>query len=572
MWISWRVLDRATETMPLGKFDRCAISGILGRGVPTRITLVLITGRLCYYYTGYKRNCMARTSKSHPLYIDELPLGLGCIGLTICTGKGGDSVFGEPWKRDLELDLNVINDWGAKAVVTLVEQAELEYLEVNNLGDEVERLGMSWFHFPIPDLGIPNQPDMNEWRSLSPELHRILDQGGRVLIHCRGGLGRAGTIASLLLIERGEQASDAISAVRSVRSGAVETAKQVSFLESLAGFRTDRAEKIRASLFAGAMGDALGAEIEFWNLNEIRRVFPQGMKKLPKHDGRVGAITDDTQMTLFTAEGMVRAHVRAATKGICHPASVVHHALLRWYVTQVGRPQRSVNDIGLVADSRLNRRRAPGMTCMDALHHSKNFGDVADNDSKGCGTIMRVAPIAFSAGMENVEEFAMQTSALTHGHRTGQEAAAAWANILSGVLGGKNVEDAARGQLYRFGQETSDAIAAALAASRDGRAETVETLGAGWVAEEALSIALYAGLSAQNLEDGLRIAVTHSGDSDSTGAIAGNLLGLLYPQQTMAHRWRKQIECADLIDRLARDLAVVEHEEIMGLASWYPGW
>lgn len=110
----------------------------------------------------------------------------------------------------------------------------------------------------------------------------------------------------------------------------------------------------------------------------------------------------------------------------------------------------------------------------------------------------------------------------------------------------------------------------------DGRPETVETLGQGWVAEEALSIALYAARVATGFEEGLRIAVTHSGDSDSTAAIAGNLLGLMFPDEVLAHPWRTQIECADLINRLAGDLCDTRHHntgERFALAMWefYPG-
>ncbi len=85
----------------------------------------------------------------------------------------------------------------------------------------------------------------------------------------------------------------------------------------------------QASLLAGAMGDSLGADIEFLSLAQIRRRFPEGLTVLPPHDGITGAVTDDTQMTLFTAEGLIRAVVRGTLRGICHPPSVVHHALLR---------------------------------------------------------------------------------------------------------------------------------------------------------------------------------------------------------------------------------------------------
>jgi ADP-ribosylglycohydrolase len=100
-------------------------------------------------------------------------------------------------------------------------------------------------------------------------------------------------------------------------------------------------------------------------------------------------------------------------------------------------------------------------------------------------------------------------------------------------------------------------------------------LGGGWVAEEALSIAIYAARVARDFEHGLRIAVTHSGDSDSTGAIAGNLLGLIFPDQVMSHAWRRQIECADLIDRIAADLHRAKRPErgfVETMWASYPGF
>ncbi|MCE6949934.1 ADP-ribosylglycohydrolase family protein [Cereibacter sphaeroides] len=123
--------------------------------------------------------------------------------------------------------------------------------------------------------------------------------------------------------------------------------------------------------------------------------------------------------------------------------------------------------------------------------------------------------------------------------------------------------------------ETARAIASAIAAPREGRPETVERLGGGWVADEALAIALNVCLAAGGFEEGLRLAVTHSGDSDSTGAIAGTLLGLLHPKAAMTHRWREQVECADLIDRLARDLAAARslgEDFVQTMWERYPGW
>lgn len=327
---------------------------------------------------------------------------------------------------------------------------------------------------------------------------------------------------------------------------------------------------IHACLLAGAVGDALGAEIEFLSLEKIRKRFPDGIKDLPSHHGIRGAITDDTQMTLFTAEGLIRAAVRQEGRGMCDPPSVIHHALLRWLVTQGETPGTEIDHIGLIRDPRLKARRAPGLTCLEALRTARHFGERARNQSKGCGTIMRVAPLAF-VGRDQIHRLAMDTSALTHGHRTGQEAAAAWALILADLADGAQVETAALRQIGVFEAETDLALRRALEVPRDGLAETVERLGGGWVAEEALSIALYACLCARDLIHGLTIAVMHSGDSDSTGAIAGNALGLIFAGEIRGHPWAREVECADLIARIAADLALALSGRAGTLATDYPG-
>lgn len=133
---------------------------------------------------------MIRTSQSHPLRVDSLPVGEGLLGLTICPGKSGESVFGASWARDLEIDVAAIREWGADHVVTLTETDEMAALGVDGLGEAVERYGMVWSHVPIPDLGAPDERELTAWAAISPKLHQTLDKGGKVLIHCRGRLGR----------------------------------------------------------------------------------------------------------------------------------------------------------------------------------------------------------------------------------------------------------------------------------------------------------------------------------------------------------------------------------------------
>ena len=501
---------------------------------------------------------MRRDSTSHPLRIDSLPVGNGHLGLTLCPGKKGDSVFGAEWDRDLDVDLDVIKAWGAQAVVTLIEDSEFDLLSVKGLGDESRARGMDWHHFPTPDLGVPTPKAMERWRELSPRLHRILENGGRVLVHCRGGLGRAGTIAALLLVERGRPAGEAMTLVRAARPGSIETGKQERLVTDYARHEGLPLIRLHASLLGGAIGDSLGADIEFLSLAEIHRRFPDGISELPPHMGLHGAITDDTQMTLFTVEGIIRARVRGVLKGICHPPSLIHHALLRWYRTQGSNPKVETDNVGLINDPRLRVCRAPGNTCLSSLAASAHFGDLARNNSKGCGTIMRVAPVGLMFPRDQVRAMAIETSALTHGHLTGQLAAAAWAEMLADVAAGADLEESATQTAETYarltgGEETARAIQAALSAPRNRTGETVETLGGGWTAEEAMSIALYACLAGGSFEAALLIAATHGGDSDSTAAIAGNMLGLLDPAAVLRHRWAEIVEGADIISQLVRD-------------------
>jgi ADP-ribosyl-[dinitrogen reductase] hydrolase len=468
----------------------------------------------------------------------------GALLLSAYPGRNGD----------LDTDLSDLRDKGAARLISLTPEAEMAALGVRDLPAMARLAGLAWHHVPIADFGVPEGEALVRWRDLSPRIHRALEGREQIAIHCRAGLGRSGTLAALILTERGIAPADAIARVRAARPGAIETQAQEAFIHAQGEYGDERERKIHASLIAGAIGDSLGAEIEFKSLAAIRRLLPLGLTDLPPHAGLRGAITDDTQMTLFTAEGLMDA-IRDGGDPVLH----VQDALLRWKETQACNPDGT--ETGLAADPRLHVARAPGTTCMSALgFQATPRGGPARNDSKGCGTIMRVAPVAFLVARDGVQEAALRTSALTHGHPTGQYAAAFWAELLADVMAGASLECAARHLVRVYTQwpeagETVAAVNAALSAPRDGRPETVEGLGGGWIAEEALAIGLHACLAGQTLEQGFEIAVMHGGDSDSTGSIAGNMLGLIHADAVLSHRFASMVECADLIRRLARDVA-----------------
>jgi len=321
-------------------------------------------------------------------------------------------------------------------------------------------------------------------------------------------------------------------------------------------------DRIRGCLLAGAAGDALGAAVEFMDWPSIRQSFGErGIRDFTPAFGKLGAVTDDTQMMLFTAEGLLRAWVRQSARGICHPPSVIHHALLRWYITQGGKPKAEVTQDGwLIGVKDLWSSRAPGMTCMSALGASQAFGDKASNDSKGCGGVMRVAPHAF---FPQAFELAVENAHLTHAHPSGYLAAGLFADILQRIQEqGCELKDAIRQSLAEHGQkpgmaETREMVEYALRQSEAGIAPTPEgiaVMGGGWVAEEALGIGLWCALMANSLEEGICWAVNHTGDSDSTGLIAGNLLGIQLGPDAIPERWLESLELREVIEQLAHDI------------------
>ena len=175
---------------------------------------------------------MKKTSSAHPLEIAAISVGLGFgrVGVTFCPGKYGQQAMSGYWDRDLSLDLDAIRDWGAAAVVTLLEPKELTLLRVECLGEEVLRRGMLWFHLPIVDVSTPDERFELHWEDAGKELRTLLRGGRDVLVHCRGGLGRAGTIGARLLIELGMEPATAIKRVRAVRPGAIETREQERYV------------------------------------------------------------------------------------------------------------------------------------------------------------------------------------------------------------------------------------------------------------------------------------------------------------------------------------------------------
>jgi len=329
-------------------------------------------------------------------------------------------------------------------------------------------------------------------------------------------------------------------------------------------------DRICGCLLGGACGDALGAPVEFLSLDQIiSRYGAGGITRFDKAYGGLGLITDDTQMTLFTVEGLIRASVRFALKGICHPPSVVHNAYRRWLMTQDGSYEdlsRNPPDGWLITEKRLWAKRAPGNTCLSALRDMGGvLGVPAQNDSKGCGTVMRDAPFGLMVWNDPSRAFALaaETARLTHGHPAARYASGAIAAIIAHITKGSDIEAAVHDTLALLrGEPDAHEVLAAVGRARDLSRDPdwrkrLPELGAGWVAEEALAIAILCGLAAHDPREAIIAAVNHGGDSDSTGAITGNIVGAFHGPDALPPEWVDHVELKDVIRTLAEDLTAV---------------
>jgi len=339
-------------------------------------------------------------------------------------------------------------------------------------------------------------------------------------------------------------------------------------------------ERFLGCMLGGAVGDALGAPVEFMSRDEILDCFGEkGITQYSTAFGGLGNITDDTQMTLFTAEGLIRAWVSGCLKGISTYSVVTAHAYLRWLKTQGERPNIDidVDETGWLFQHRqLRSCRAPGNTCISALQEMDSLGEPAVNDSKGCGGVMRVAPVGLfswrlsqNESPEDAFGLGTELAALTHGHPTGSLTAGVLAVLILALTDGASLADALQVSKAILREEPNHEEtlqfiekAESLVGSGLPHPQAIARLGGGWVAEEALAISIYCSLVASSFEHGVILAVNHDGDSDSTGAITGNLLGAKLGVSAIPAEWLEPLELREVITELAEDLYAFKEWDI----------
>ena len=329
-----------------------------------------------------------------------------------------------------------------------------------------------------------------------------------------------------------------------------------------------RKSRYRGCLLGGAVGDALGYPVEFMKEDGIFRKYGEKGIQTLSQAGNPAVISDDTQMTLFAANALIRSEAIH-----CDWKENLLRAYQEWLGTQGDeccirddpRPRMWLYEV-----EGLHARRAPGNTCLASIRRTagKREAIFADNNSKGCGTVMRAAPYGLSVGYDPlsrgeeanaVNKMAHVDADFTHGHPAAREASASLAALIWEIVqySPQRCNSLEEAVYHCFGG--SGLLKKAVELALDGSVpdlEGIHRLGEGWVADEALAIAVFCAVRHQNdFAAGIRAAVNHKGDSDSTGAICGNILGAWLGEEAVEKAFDlKQLELADVTRTIADDL------------------
>lgn len=342
----------------------------------------------------------------------------------------------------------------------------------------------------------------------------------------------------------------------------------------------DRLDRIKGCLIGGAAGDALGYAVEF---RSEKNIFDEyGEKGITEYSirsySKKARVSDDTQMTLFTAQGILEAYEALGKK--CCDSSVRQHiakCYQEWLFTQDTQfgENSAQGHSWLCGVPELFARRAPGNTCLMALgtrkHRSAPENYIADklNNSCGCGGVMRAAPLGFipCEDITLIDMEAAQAAAITHSHSLGYIPAAILAHIVHRLIYpvqslptlAEIVEEAGftAGRLFEGDENIKKQLdtlrlAAKLSENNAPDLDNIHALGEGWVGDEALNIAVYCALRyCDDFSAGLAASVNHRGDSDSTGAVCGNILGAAVGLSGIGEKWTEKLELVDVMEKLA---------------------
>jgi ADP-ribosyl-[dinitrogen reductase] hydrolase len=483
-----------------------------------------------------------RTSQSDPLQIAEVSAGpdIGLIGVTFCPGKTDPAAMSGPWARDLDIDLDAIADWGAVAVVTLIEDHEFRTLKVPTLGAAVARRHMDWFHLPIRDVSIPDGGFEKAWQDVGQGLRARLRDGAKVLVHCRGGLGRAGMIAARMLIDLGLEPRNAINRVRAVRPRAIETPEQEAYVlrqKPLPGKRPSRSnaaieDRAVGALLGLAVGDALGTALEFSPRDDRAEPLTDMVGGGP-FGLRAGEWTDDTAMALALANSLDVDHS-------LDPRDLMDRFVDWWKNGEYSCTGRCF-DIGVTTRAALEKW----------LRTGDPYAGSIDPNTAGNGSLMRLAPVAIRhrRDRDSRRDVSSRQSKTTHGAAEAVDACVLYADLLAEAIEGEPRANI----LSPRGFAGATRIEKIANGAWRGKARK-SVRGSGYVVA-ALEAALWCVASSSDFRGAVLRAANLREDADTTAAIAGQLAGAIYGLSGIPSEWLERLAWRDRVEEAARRLA-----------------
>lgn len=481
-----------------------------------------------------------RTSLSHPLQIAEARpgSGLGSIGITFCPGKKQPGALTGAWDRDLGIDLDAISAFGAAAIVTLIEDHEINQLGVGGIGEEIARRHMDWLHMPIADVSVPGPEFEQAWEVHGPGLRARIRDGFNVVVHCKGGLGRAGTISARLLVELGTDAAEAIRQVRAVRNGAIETSAQEHYVlghtpveESMPSTSPEAiADRAIGALLGLAVGDAVGTTLEFKPRDSylpLTDMIGGGPFRL-----KAGEWTDDSSMALALADSLLANE------------EFDPEDLMRRFVAWRDKGEYSCTgscfDIGMTVASALSRWKLNG----DPIAGS------TDPQSAGNGSLMRLSPVAIRhwQDRDTMRLVAAIQSQTTHGAPEAVSACVAYADLIADAIAGYPRHEVLA---PRKGNHAGK-IERIMRGSWRGAARN--DIGSSGYVAHSLEAALWSIGRTSDFRSAILTAANLGGDADTTAAIAGQLAGALYGASGIPAEWLEKVAWRENIERKAAQL------------------
>lgn len=483
-----------------------------------------------------------KTSLSHPLRIDCVrpKEGFGRIGITLCPGKTDPGGIAGNWRRNLDLDLDAVEEWGATAVVSLITEEEMHDLKVPGISRAVSDRHMEWWHLPIPDGQPPGADFEQVWRVAGPAIRDRIRLGFDVLVHCKGGLGRAGTLAARLLVEFGESPSEAMRRVRAVRSpNAIETLNQEHHVAQCSAaaepLPSTTAKSIRdraiGAMLGLAVGDAVGTTLEFQSRDAQARV--EDMVGGGPFDLPAGSWTDDTTMALALADSL------AASETLdCRD---LMDRFVRWWRHGEYSCTESCFDIGNTTRAALARYERTG----DPIAGS------TDPRASGNGSLMRLAPVAlrFWDDRPRLDATATEQSRTTHAAEEAVDACRAFAELLADAIAGLPRADLLSPRHF----EGASAIQRVGAGSWRGRPRD-EISSTGYVIH-TLEAAIWSVARTGDFRSAILLAANLADDADTVAAVTGQLAGTLYGLSGIPDSWLDRLAWKDRLMDVAHRLS-----------------